>query len=177
MLETADAAVVVGSGSHEETAGEPLNLDLNPDENVFMCQIGHLKDWCQDCRAIRVAVPAIALEMHLAAQGLRLLNLFKHLQRLDIVYSSPATSIEQGILTACAELMALKRLSLSGGHLTTQGKYCCSFPLALCWWHHHQALGVWTSTVLYRLTCGRRPCYSHFPSSPLPPPHCREWGA
>ncbi|GFR46000.1 hypothetical protein Agub_g7478, partial [Astrephomene gubernaculifera] len=93
-----------------------LHLQLHTDEAVWMRQIGHLKDWCSATRTVKLGVPAL-VSTPLAANSIRLLWLFPNLQRLDINFNSTRSCIEQPVLIACAELMHLTSLSLSGGHL------------------------------------------------------------
>ncbi|KAG2441920.1 hypothetical protein HXX76_003526 [Chlamydomonas incerta] len=85
-----------------------------------MRQVGHLKDWCQGTQAVKLGVPA-RVGTALAAESIRLLFLFRNLQRLDLTLNSPRTRIEQAILVACAELLGLTSLSICGGHLSHKG--------------------------------------------------------
>ncbi|KAG2451632.1 hypothetical protein HYH02_003412 [Chlamydomonas schloesseri] len=99
---------------------EELSLQLHTDEGVWMRQVGHLKDWCQGTQMIKLGVPA-RVTTALAADSIRLLFLFKNLQRLDLTLNSPRIRLEQPLLVACAELLGLTSLSISGGHLSHKG--------------------------------------------------------
>ncbi|KAG2492737.1 hypothetical protein HYH03_008903 [Edaphochlamys debaryana] len=104
-------------GATEET--KTLQLELHTNEAVWMQQIGHLKDWCGDTRAVRLGVPS-RVPTQLAAESIRLLFLFNSLQSLELVLPTHSR-IEQPTLVACAELLNLTSLRVTGGHIPFSG--------------------------------------------------------
>ncbi|EFJ39751.1 hypothetical protein VOLCADRAFT_121783, partial [Volvox carteri f. nagariensis] len=118
-----NAANQDGATNEPSASGHDVNclqLQLHTDEAVWMRQIGHLKDWCSKTRSVKVGIPA-RVAAPLAASSLRLLWLFPNLQHLDITFNSTHSRMDQSVVVACAELLNLTSLQLSGGHLARSG--------------------------------------------------------
>ncbi|MEW5300246.1 MAG: hypothetical protein WDW36_003188 [Sanguina aurantia] len=97
----------------------PLRLDLNPDELVFMSQVGHLRQWCPATRHVQVHLSQ-TVPHRIAAESLRLLYLFPQLQRLELRLSD-GCRLGQHLAAAIAELAHLDSVTVLGGRLATRG--------------------------------------------------------
>ena len=99
------------TGADGPKAQGSLDLDMHPDDAVWMCQLGHLKDWCPDTVQ---AIIAVSTRVHSSVlKGMQVVILLHTVEGLhDCSWPSWARVLPINLELACYQSSLLRQLGL-----------------------------------------------------------------
>lgn len=92
-----------------------IRLDVSRDEG-FLGQVGYLKEWFPQTESAILTVPRTVPSAQVGP-SISLFFVFDRLTNLDVTLASPVLVVDQRTICACAELLHLQSLRITGGTL------------------------------------------------------------
>ncbi|KAF6251163.1 hypothetical protein COO60DRAFT_1645356 [Scenedesmus sp. NREL 46B-D3] len=100
----------------EAQQGGMLHMDMQPDEDDFMMEVGTLRCCCPALRSAELALSP-RVSSHAAAESVKMLFIFQNLRQLQLRLDFDSIQVGQRLVCAIAELMQLTSLHLLHGSL------------------------------------------------------------